>query len=237
MKTIQHGRYLYQLRRFYMVNCYFVLEEDGLTLIDSSFSGAAGGIVNAAQKLGRSIRRITLTHAHGDHSGSLDALHAALPDAEVLLGARTAEFLSGNLALHPDEPQKPLRGSYITATTTADRLLASGDRIGSLLVVAAPGHAPDQIAFYDERDGTLIAGDAFQTLGGFAVAGIKRPLFPLPALATWDLGMAVASARRLAELQPARLAVGHGAVLENPDPAIAAGILEAEGSLDALAHA
>jgi glyoxylase-like metal-dependent hydrolase (beta-lactamase superfamily II) len=58
-------------------------------------------------------------------------------------------------------------------------------RLGSLRVIAAPGHTPDQIAFLDERDGTLIAGDAFQTAAGTAVAGVTRWLFPFPALATW----------------------------------------------------
>ena len=36
------------------------------------------------------IARIVLTHAHGDHIGSLDALHELLPDAEVLISSRDA---------------------------------------------------------------------------------------------------------------------------------------------------
>ena len=58
------------------------------------------------------------------------------------------------------------------------------------------------------------------------MAGVLRPLFPLPAMATWDLPTALASARALRALDPARLAVGHGRVLEAPaaemDRAIAA---------------
>lgn len=50
-------------------------------------------------------------------------------------------------------------------------------------MVAAPGHTPDQIAFFDERDRTLIAGDAFQTQGGTAVSGVMRKRFPFPAMA------------------------------------------------------
>lgn len=237
MSLFQHGRYLHQLRRYYLVNCYLVEEEDGLTLIDTAFSGSSGAIVAGAQTLGRPIRRILLTHAHSDHAGSLDALHAALPEAEVILNARSADFLAGNLALHADEPDAPLRGSYITAVTRPDRTVAAGDYVGSLRVLAAPGHAPDQIAFLDERDGTLIAGDAFQTLGGFAVAGIVRWRFPLPGRATWHLPTAVATARELAALEPARLAVGHGAVLAHPGADMRAGIAEAEAALGDYATA
>ena len=232
MQITQHGAYLAKLSRLRMVNMYLVEETDGLTLIDSGFGGNAPGIIAAAQQLQRPIRRITLTHAHGDHAGSLDALAAALPEAEILLPQRTAVFLAGDLALLPSESQVPLRGSYITATTAPDRTVLPGERVGSLRVVAAPGHAPDQVAFFDERDGTLIGGDAFQTLGGLAVSGVLRWRFPLPALASWHLPTAVVTARNLAALQPARLAVGHGQILEDPGAALAQAIAEAEGRLD-----
>ena len=35
--------------------------------------------------MGAPITRIVLTHAHGDHIGSLDAIAGELPDAEVLI--------------------------------------------------------------------------------------------------------------------------------------------------------
>ena len=107
------------------------------------------------------------------------------------------------------------------------RTLSDGDTVGSLRVVAAPGHTPGHIALFDPRDRSLIAGDAFQTAGGVAVAGVLRPLFPLPALATWHLLTALESACRLLDLHPSRLAVGHGQVLVEPQGtmrrAIAAG--------------
>jgi glyoxylase-like metal-dependent hydrolase (beta-lactamase superfamily II) len=87
-------------------------------------------------------------------------------------------------------------------------------------VVSAPGHTPGHIALFDPRDGALIAGDAFQTRGGVAVSGTMRPLFPFPAMATWHRPTALASARRLRALEPIRLAVGHGEVLERPLAAI-----------------
>jgi hypothetical protein len=66
----------------------------------------------------------------------------------------------------------------------------------------------------------LIAGDAFQTRGGIAVSGVVRPLFPFPAIATWNKQTALASAVALRALGPSLLAVGHGNALREPAPAM-----------------
>jgi glyoxylase-like metal-dependent hydrolase (beta-lactamase superfamily II) len=121
-----------------------------------------------------------------------------------------------------------LSGSFPKVATRPTREPVPGDKVGSLRVVAAPGHSPGQVAFYDERDGTLIAADAFQTRGGLAVSGVIRPTFPFPALATWHKPTALATARALRALNPTRLAVGHGNVLEAPNAAIDAAIAVAE---------
>jgi glyoxylase-like metal-dependent hydrolase (beta-lactamase superfamily II) len=227
MKIVSHGEYLIELTKFprlFPMSAYLVQEDDGFTLIDTAMGGVEG-ILAAARAAGLPIRRIALTHAHGDHVGGLDKLRQALPEAEVLISARDARFLRGERALDPGEPGK-LRGSYKTTKTQPTRELSPGDRVGSLEVVDAAGHTPGQLAFFDRRDGTLIAGDAFQTRGGIAVAGVIRPRFPFPALGTWHLPTALATAHRLRSLAPRRLAVGHGPVLADPlaamDEAIAA---------------
>jgi glyoxylase-like metal-dependent hydrolase (beta-lactamase superfamily II) len=203
--------------------------------VDAALPGSAPAIMAAARSIDAPIVRIALTHAHGDHVGALDALHALLPSADLMISARDARFLSGDMSLDPGEPQAKLRGGYTRCTTRPTRLLMPGDRVGSLMVVAAPGHTPGHIAFLDTRDGTLIAGDAFQTRGGVAVAGTLRPLFPFPALATWHRLSALASAHALRALQPARLAVGHGSLLDDPLPAMDRAIAMSEQRLAAEA--
>jgi glyoxylase-like metal-dependent hydrolase (beta-lactamase superfamily II) len=237
MHITHYGKHLVQLTQFRAMNCYLLREDDGLTLIDTSMPGAAPAIMAAARDLGAPIVRIVLTHAHIDHAGSLDALAAALPTAQVAIGAREARFLAGDMRLDPTEPQAKLRGGFPKVTTRPGLLLNDGDMLGSLRAVAAPGHTPGQLAFLDTRDGSLIAGDALQTLGGVAVAGVLRPLFPLPALATWHLPTALATARRLRALGPSRLAVGHGRVIEAPADAMDAAIAAAEARAQrAAAH-
>ena len=216
MKVTPHGPNLLKLTRFTAINCFLVREDDGFTLIDTGMAGSADAISAAAREHGLPITRLLLTHAHADHAGSLDALAVQWPEAEVALHARTAQFLAGDTSLRPDEPQDKLRGGYITCDTRPHTLLEPGDAIGSLAVVAAPGHTPEQVAFFDGRDGTLIAGDALQTKAGIAVAGQIRWLFPLPAWATWHKPTALESAKALRALNPARLAVGHGRIIEQP---------------------
>lgn len=228
MKITAVSDNLIQLTRLGAFNCYLVREADGFTLVDTGLAGSANGILAAAQQLGQPIRRIVLTHAHGDHVGSLDVLANKLPEVELIFGERTAVFLSGNHTLHPDEPQAKLRGSFVASSTQATRLVQEGDTVGSLRVVAAPGHTPDHLAFYGSRDGTLIAGDAFQTKAGIAVAGQLRWLFPFPAMATWHKETAVSTAKKLLALNPTWLAVGHGPVLANPKAAMAGAIAAAK---------
>jgi glyoxylase-like metal-dependent hydrolase (beta-lactamase superfamily II) len=231
MKVTAYSNNLFQLTHFGAINCYLVRENDGFTLIDTGMSGQAQAIMREAQKLGQPIVRIVLTHAHVDHVGSLDALHEGLPNAIVAISERDARFLSGDKSLDPTEPQVSLRGGYPVCTTKPTRLLHEGDRIGSLEVIATSGHTPGHLAFLDTRDRAVIVGDAFQTLGGVAVSGTFKLLFPLPALATWHKGLALESARKLLAREPSVLAVGHGRMLENPQAAMERAIRVMEQSL------
>lgn len=217
-----------RITRYGFINAYLVVEDDGLTLIDTTMPKGSRVILSAAERLGAPIVRIALTHAHGDHIGSVDELHALLPDAEVLISERDARLLHRDMTLDPGEPASKLRGDYRGARTQPTRTLTAGDRVGSLEVVASPGHTPGHVAFLDTRDRTLYCGDAFSTFGGVAVSANGRPWFPLVQMGTWDRPMAVESARKLRALEPARLAAGHGRVIETPgvamDAAIARGI-------------
>lgn len=231
MGTHQISKNLIQIARFEMINCYLVLEEDGATLVDTGIAGMGKRLVALASEQSTTIRRLALTHAHVDHVGSLDELAELLPDVEFLFTPRTERFLSGDLSLEPEEPQGKLKGGFSERSTRATHPIIPEQMVGSLRVIAAPGHSPDQVAFLDERDGTLICGDAFQTKGGIAVAGVLRWRFPLPAMATWDLELATRSAAALVDLAPSRLAPGHGTVLENPVPAMKQAVAEAQRKL------
>jgi len=230
MRITQHGEHLWQLTRMRVMNCYLIREADGFTLIDTGMSGSAQQIIDAARSLDDEIKRIMLTHPHDDHVGSLDALVTALPDVELLATKRTAQIMAGDKSLLPDESQAKLRGGYPKVVAKPTQTIAPDETVGSLHVIATPGHTPDHVSFMDERDQTLIAGDAFQTQGRVAVAGTMVWRFPLPAFATWHPPTAVESARRLVDLEPVRLAAGHGPVIENPVPQMKQAIEQAKDS-------
>lgn len=215
MRVRQHGAHLTWLERYRQFNCYLVREPEGLTVIDTMVRGSAETIVRVAAVIGVPVARIAVTHAHWDHAGSLDALAEALPDAEVAFPARDARFLAGDKGLDPGERDRKPPG-MVTVTRRPDVLLSAGDRFGSLEVVPAPGHTPGQIALLDTRDRTLMAADAYSTLGGVAVSSKPNPRFPFPALGTWDHELALQTGWELRALEPSRLAPGHGPVVESP---------------------
>ena len=218
-------RDLIRVPRYGFVNAYLVREDDGLTLVDTTMPRSAKKILAAARQAGAPIVRIALTHAHGDHIGSVDELKAALPDVEVIISTRDARLLAKDLSLDPGEPAGKIRGSLPGADTRPTRTIEDGDSVGSLRAVASPGHTPGHLAYLDTRDGTLLCGDVFTTWGG-AVATSARfnPRFPLSTPATWDRPTEVESARTLLALEPARLAPGHGRIVEAPAAAMAAAI-------------
>jgi glyoxylase-like metal-dependent hydrolase (beta-lactamase superfamily II) len=217
---------LIQITRFHFVNAYLVREDDGLTLVDTTMgSHAADDLLKAAQEAGGTIRRIALTHGHGDHVGGVDALKRQLGDSvQVLMPELDARIHAGENVVDGKLP-----GSWPKLGTVADVRLSDGDRVGSLEVVASPGHTPGHVAFLDTRDRSLIAGDVFTSYGHVSVSNHFYLRFPFAAMATWDKGKDADSAKKLRELNPSLLVVGHGPAVANPGPAMDRAISSAIG--------
>jgi len=222
MKTTEITPDLIQLTRLGFVNAYLVREEDGFTLIDTTLGGgAAGDLIGAARVAGGEIRRIALTHGHGDHAGGLDAIVAELGGSvEVLVGDADARQWAGEKLIEGKMP-----GYWPKHVETVPGVrLAGGERIGSLEAVATPGHTLGHMAFLDTRDRSLLCGDVFTAYGRVSVTNHFYWRFPLAYGATVDRPEDLRSARRLAELEPARLLAGHGPAVEAPAAAMRAAV-------------
>src|SRR5919199_1627659 len=134
MRTTQITDNLIQLTRLRFVNAYLVREDDGFTLVDTTLKGAGDDLIAAARAAGGEIRRIALTHGHGDHAGAVDELGAALGDVQYLLAEPDAR-------IHAGEAPKTA-GGWPKIESRPDRYLVAGERVGGLEIVAAPGHTP-----------------------------------------------------------------------------------------------
>ena len=223
MKTTPLNDRLIQLTRYGFVNAYLVREDDGFTLVDTTMPRTGDALIAAAAAAGAPIRRIALTHGHGDHVGSVGELKDKLgADVQVLLPELDARILAGEKVV-----EGKLTGSWPKVTWTPDVRLAPGDTVGSLEVIASPGHSPGHVAFLDTRDRTLIAGDVFTTFGTTQVSNHYYWRFPLAAMATFDKAEDLRSARALRALDPALLVVGHGRAVPSPAAAMDAAIARA----------
>jgi glyoxylase-like metal-dependent hydrolase (beta-lactamase superfamily II) len=94
------------------------------------------------------------------------------------------------------------------------RSLREGDDLGhGFTVLETPGHSDGHVAFWRERDRTLVLGDVFFNMNPLTtVPGLREP----PRILTRDPPRNRESARRLAALEPELALFGHGPPLRDP---------------------
>jgi glyoxylase-like metal-dependent hydrolase (beta-lactamase superfamily II) len=231
--------------RVLFVNLFAIRSAGGWTLVDAGLYGSAARIRQwAGGHFGdEPPAGIVLTHAHFDHVGALDTLVEEWR-VPVYAHAEEIEYVVGARAYPPPDPS--VGGGMMARMSSLypRRPVALRDNVlelpadGSLRGlpgwqwIHTPGHTAGHVALFRESDRTLIAGDAFCTTrqeSFFAAMITQRPeLHGPPAYFTTDWDAAEASVNRLAGLQPARVATGHGKPMGGAETTRALGELAAD---------
>ncbi len=210
-----------------IANVYFVDAAPGKwVLVDAGTPGKSGMIRAAAEsRYGRGAKPacIFLTHGHFDHAGSAREL-ADSWGVPVYAHRLELPYLTGRSCYPPPDPTAPGMMSFLSRFFSSKpfdlgglvRELSSEHALPGLEDWEwhhTPGHTPGHVSYFRPGDGTLLAGDAFTTVdldSLFALVTKKQSISRPPTPMTCDWDAAAQSVRRLAALQPSRLACGHG---------------------------
>ena len=183
------------------INKYLV----GDVLIDSGTRLDQGRVLRDLK--GREVAAHALTHAHFDHYGSSRAVceQRGIP---LWCGSADAEAVEAGKMVAKGGRMVPA-----AKACRVDRRLSEGDEVAGFVVMDTPGHSPGHVSFWRESDRTLLCGDVMWGYNPFTLRGGPRE--PYPAVSP-DAELNRASARRLAELEPALVCFGHGKPLRDP---------------------
>jgi hydroxyacylglutathione hydrolase len=117
------------------------------------------------------------------------------------------DFEHGDIAWHAGAGGKYWVAPLGHTRRHVDRRLKRGDTVAGFEVIAQPGHSPGLVAFWRVADRTLIVGDGPINLS-------PDPTSPrwlhLPAKLHHNPAEAVASRKRLTELEPELIISTHG---------------------------
>jgi len=192
----------------------YVIAEQELTLIDTGLPGSYAGIVNFVRRIGRSvddIGSIIITHNHIDHIGAVQDLRRFTDIKVFTHRAGLAE--SDTDPSYPEGLRRLLRipflhrvrRHFVLESEDVDVQLDGGEvlkPLGGLRVVLTPGHTPGSICLYAPEQKLLFVGDALQR---------RRKKLRLPAkMVSTDMVEAIASVKKMAELDLEIICFGHG---------------------------
>lgn len=196
-------------------------------LVDTGMPVLQGWVrAAAARRFGWESRpgAIILTHGHFDHVGAVKEL-AEEWGVPVYAHKREVPFLTGERSYPPADPT--VGGGLMARLSPLypRRPIDLGDQVRPLPAdgsvpglpdwrwIPTPGHTPGHVSLFRERDRVLIAGDAFTTVkqeSFWAVLTQRQEIHGPPAYFTPDWLEAKRSVERLAALEPAVAATGHG---------------------------
>jgi glyoxylase-like metal-dependent hydrolase (beta-lactamase superfamily II) len=193
----------------YGINWY--LADD--VLIDAGAKIDKGRILK--QLRGHKVSAHALTHAHPDHQGASDAVCTQL-GIPFLVPERDVAAAEDPNVIKQRQPDhfmpKLMQAMFAGPGHKVDQVLHEGDQVGGFTVLDTPGHSAGHVSFWRESDRVLICGDVINTMHPFLMTrGVREPL----DFFTPDPAENRRSIKRIADLNPSLVLVGHGPPLRD----------------------
>lgn len=194
----------------------FVIEDNGLTLIDTGAKGSTEKIFSAIRNGGKDpydIKRIILTHAHPDHSGSAEEMKRMLR-VPVMAHREDAQIMRYGIACRKEVCLTPgfknwliyelaiKRSGINIEPVVIDEELNDHDLLpllGGIRVIHTPGHTRGHIALLAENEEVLIAGDLLSNSTGLGLSVIYE-----------NMAQGISSIMKVTDLDFDKMVFGHG---------------------------
>ena len=194
-------------------NQYLIVEEQGLTLVDTGTPGSQRYIFRRMAELGYAptdLKFMLITHADPDHCGALPGFKIQT-DAVTMASAWSDQCMQ--TACLPRELKRTtfegmvfslIAPYFIPARSQVDRVVRNGDCIpvlGGLEIIESEGHTPGHLSFFAPEHRILFSGDSIK---------FSPRLGPYQNDTTVDHELAQISFERQMALHPRLICGGHG---------------------------
>ena len=197
----------------WIVNAYLIADTNHLTIIDTGLPGTTKRIKAALRRIGKDfsdLNMIIITHADGDHVGSLNELrqvstatfYASLPEAVAIRkGENSRELQPRGIEILV---YKAVGKLFDKKPGSIDQILQGGEVLPvleGLQVINTPGHTPGHISLFLPERRILFSGDSI-------ITGLTAR--PSKGSNTWDEEKARQAFELQMALNPKWICGGHG---------------------------